>query len=361
MKTVAVVMAGGRGTRFWPLSRASRPKQLLSLFGEESMLATSVRRLERLVPVEQILVITGRDIETQVREQLPTLPHENILAEPMGRNTAPCVAWAAVTAHRRFGPDSVIAVLPADHYINDQGEFESCFESAVRYAQEGNIVTLGVRPSHPETGYGYLQFGDILAPLDGAALTALQLNAFVEKPSLEDAVSYLADGQYLWNSGMFFFSTDTILREFEQQLPDILKTIQTIDSASTGPNGDQVLSELFPTCQSISIDYGIMEQAKQLVTIPASFGWSDVGNWRAMLNFRGEKSENYEVGHVISKDCSGSVLVADEGTSLITLGVQDLAVIACTDVTVVLPIEQAQQVRELVDLVAKSTRKGLLD
>jgi len=361
MKTVAVIMAGGRGTRFWPLSRRSRPKQLLTLFGEQSMLATSVHRLKNLVPMERILVITGKDIEEQVRNDLPELPEENILAEPEGRNTAPCVAWAAVTAKRRFGSDSVIAVLPADHFISDQEGFEKSFISAAHYAKTGDIVTIGVRPSHPETGYGYLKFGALLPPIDEAPLSGLTLTSFVEKPSLEVAISYLQDGQYLWNSGMFFFSTQTILQEFQRQLPELLQIIETIDEASDTDQASAVLDENFSRCPSISIDYGIMENATRLATIPASFGWSDVGNWRALLDFRREDSPNFTAGHVISEDCDGAVLVADKGMTLVTLGVQDVAIIACSDVTVALPIERAQEVRTLVDRVREGTRSDLLD
>ncbi|MBR58718.1 MAG: mannose-1-phosphate guanylyltransferase [Myxococcales bacterium] len=360
MKIVAVVMAGGQGTRFWPLSRKHQPKQLLHLLGEESMLARTIRRLKPLMPVENILVVTGRGILDAVREELPDLPVENILAEPQGRNTAPCVAWASAVVRDRWGADTVIATLPADHYIGDEDGFRAVCESACAYAERGDIVTLGITPSHPETGYGYLQFGEDCTPIDGVSHRARKLEAFVEKPSLDVATSYLQAGNYLWNSGMFFFRADVILDEFRAHLPDVLDQIERV-SAAAPEHAEAVLEDAYQQCTSISIDHGIMEHSSRLATIPASFGWSDVGNWRALLDLREEGNDSFELGSVVSEDTSESVLVADEGVTLVALGLRGMTVVACGDVTLALPTDRAQEVRQLVELLDKSGRSDLID
>jgi len=361
MKTVAVVMAGGQGTRFWPLSRKSRPKQLLNMVGTESMLALTVRRLEGLVSADQILVVTGRDIEQAVREDLPHLPSENILAEPQGRNTAPCVAWASVTVRDRFGPDTVISVFPADHYIADEESFQNAFTSAVAYAQQGDIVTLGITPTRPETGYGYLRFGDFCPEIESVPCRVRTLQAFVEKPTFSQALTYLREGRYLWNSGMFFFRSDVILEEFETHLPEVLTLMEAVSTASSGKGYTEALEHAYRESPSISIDFGIMEHSERIVTIPSNLGWSDVGNWRALMDFRDEGQDCYIRGEVHCEETRSSVLVADEGMTLVTLGVNDLAVVACKDVTIVLPVERAQEVKELVDLMRKRGKEKLLE
>jgi mannose-1-phosphate guanylyltransferase len=360
MKTVAIVMAGGQGTRFWPLSRKSRPKQLLNMVGDESMLSLTVRRLEAVVPKDQILIVTGRDIEAAVREDLPQLPPENILAEPQGRNTAPCVAWAAVTVRDRFGPDTVISVFPADHYIADDEAFQNAFTSAAAYAQQKDIVTLGITPTRPETGYGYLRFGDFCPEITSVPCRVRKLQAFVEKPTFSQALTYLREGRYLWNSGMFFFRADVILEEFQAHLPDVLALMNAVSDAEGEDSYTEALEHAYQASPSISIDYGIMEHSERIVTIPSNLGWSDVGNWRALMDFRDEGQNCYIRGEVYAEESSGSVLIADEGRVLVTLGVNDLTVVACGDVTMVLPVERAQEVKDLVDLMRKRGKEGLL-
>ena len=360
MKIVAVVMAGGQGTRFWPLSRKHQPKQLLHLLGDESMLSRTIRRLTPMIPVEDIVVVTGRDILELVRAEIPDVPEENILAEPQGRNTAPCVAWASVVVRDRWGPDTVIATLPADHYIGDEDSFRDVCRSACAYADRGDIITLGITPTHPETGYGYLKFGDYCSPIDEVICRARTLIAFVEKPSLTTATTYLQEGQYLWNSGMFFFRADVILEEFAAHLPEVLEQIERVSSADTS-NVDAVLEDAYGKCQSISIDHGIMEHSTRLATIPASFGWSDVGNWRALLDLREEGKDSFELGSVVSEDTTESVLVAAEGVTLVALGLKGMTIVACDDVTLALPTDRAQEVRRLVELLDRTGHRDVLD
>ena len=361
MKTVAVVMAGGHGTRFWPLSRKSRPKQLLNMVADESMLSLTVRRLEALVPAEQILVVTGREIEDAVRADVPQLPAHNILAEPTGRNTAPCVAWAAVTIRDRFGPDTVISVFPADHYIADEEAFQQAFVSAVAYSKHKEIVTLGITPTRPETGYGYLRFGDFCPEMEAIPCRARTLQAFVEKPAFSQALTYLREGCYLWNSGMFFFRADVILEEFEAHLPEVLELMNQVSHADGTEDYARVLEDAYEKSPSISIDFGIMEHSDRIVTIPSSLGWSDVGNWHALMDFREEGQDCFTRGDVHAQESTGSVLIADNGHTLVTLGIKDLTVISAKDVTMVLPVDRAQEVKDLVELMRKSGKEELLD
>ena len=355
MRPLAVLMAGGAGTRFWPLSRRSRPKQLLRLFGDRSMVAITIDRIEPLVGRDGVLIVTERRIKEAIEAESDEVPAANIVAEPVGRNTAPCVALAAVVARERYGEERVLAVLPSDHYVGDEERFHNSVRSAVAYAEQGHLVTLGITPTRPETGYGYLKIGEFAPTVEGAPERARRLVAFVEKPTANQALAYLREGRYLWNSGMFFFRVDTILEEFRAHQPEILDRIEKVARAVDTPFFDNVLEEAYREVASISLDYGIMENSEHLLTIPTSFGWSDVGNWRAMLDLSGEE-EIFRHGHVLGEDTEKSVLVADEGVTIVTLGVRDLAVVACKDVTLVAKLDRAQEVRGLVEQLR---RKGL--
>ena len=360
MRPLAVVMAGGAGTRFWPLSRRSQPKQLLKLFGDRSMIGMTLERIDPVVGGDGTLIVTERRIVEAVRAEAPTVPPENVLAEPRGRNTAPCVALAAVVARERHGPERVLAVLPADHYIGDEERFHNAFHSAVAYAEQGHLVTLGITPTRPETGYGYLKIGEFAPVVDGAPDRARRLVAFVEKPTPNQALAYLREGRYLWNSGMFFFRVDAILEEFREHQPEILDRMEQLVPTIDTPDFDAALEEAYREVVSISLDYGIMEHSERLLTLPSSFGWSDVGSWRAVLDLGGEEGV-FRHGHVICEDTESSVLVAGEGVSVVTLGVRDLAVVACGDVTLVVHLDRAQEVRDLVDQLRRKGLDNLLE
>jgi len=329
------------------MSQPERPKQLLRLFNNESMVRASIRRLEPLVSPEDVLVITGAGIEDEVRRELSFLPAENIIGEPRGCNTAPCVALGALISQARFGEDRILAVLPADHHITNTAAYLETFRNALALAEQGYVATIGIQPTHPETGYGYLHCGDGIPSAPGA----VELKAFVEKPSIELALSYLQDGNYLWNSGTFFFQTRTILNEFQLHLPDVLSCFDAHPPELTGTSTRDQLRKAYEKMPSISLDYGIMEKCTKIAAIPGEFGWSDVGSWQALLDHKAPGEDNFTRGFVVAEDCTNSVLVADSGRKLAALGLENLAVVTSGDATLVLPLERAQEVRGLLDQV----------
>src|SRR5204862_7614625 len=267
----AVILGGGAGTRLWPSSRRARPKQLLSLGGPESLLGAAVRRGRAIVGAENTLIVTAADQAAAVREAVPDLPAANIVAEPVPRNTAAAVGLGAVTAQRRAGPDAVIAVLPADPYIGDEATFARLVRLAIVEARDA-IVTIGVRPTHPETGFGYIRLG---APLPRTGADAVHdVGGFYEKPDRPTAERYVTSGEYLWNSGMFFLTARRMLDETRGHLPALGALL---DAAIAAPKPEAVIASGYADAPSISIDHGIMEKARGLRVIPGAFGWNDVG------------------------------------------------------------------------------------
>lgn len=339
-----MIMAGGAGTRFWPMSRRHRPKQLLSLFGGKPMIAETVARFEGLVPIEQIIVVTADGLVDAIREAVPNLPHGNILAEPVGRNTAPAIGLAASEILRRSGdPATVMTVFPSDHFIRDVPRFRETVALAARIASSGAIVTLGIEPTTPETGYGYIRRGEMAD--DGSAA----VEQFVEKPPRETALEYFADGNYLWNAGMFAFRLDTILGEIERQMPALHGALGAIAEALTV--GDLVrYAELFEKLESISIDYGVMEKATSVRVIPVSFGWSDVGHWDTLPEVASTDARgNVTIGDVVAIDCDDSVLVGHDRRVLAAVGLQRIVVVDSEDAILVAPRDRVQEVRKVVE------------
>jgi len=344
----SVLLAGGVGSRFWPVSRASRPKQLLDLFGEGPMLRVTLERARPLAPPARTLVVTSQALAPAIRELLPEVPADNVLAEPVGRNTAPAIAWAALTALAR-DPDARLMVLPADHHIGDVAGFRATAARALDLAARGLIVTLGSPPTYPETGYGYIRRG---APLADAA--AFQVERFVEKPDLAKAVSYLADGGYDWNAGMFFFGARRFLDELALHHP-------TLHAAMTSAPD---VAAAYPGLPSISIDYAVMERSRHIVVLPGTFGWSDVGAWDALLPLAGAGEggaprESFHHGDVLELDGRGNVLFA-EGGLVCTIGVSDVVVVHTPDATFVCPRAEAQRAKDAVSALAAAGRKELL-
>ncbi len=331
-------MAGGVGSRFWPLSRRQRPKQLLDLFGQGSMLRQTVDRLAPLVAPERQVIVTGRILGDAIAAELPEVPRTNILEEPCGRNTAPAIGWAAQVIAGR-DPDAVLAILPADQFIADVPGYRATVERAVAACRDTqHIVTLGIRPTRPETGYGYIRASTrTLAPGVSA------VDAFVEKPDLGTAISYLASGDYLWNAGMFFVPARVILEELDLYEPDLaseLAAVAALDPAEM----DQAWSQL----TSISIDYAVMERSSRVAVIAGDFGWSDVGSWRTLFDHRAPDASGFRRGNIVEIDGSGNVLFCEDGALLATVGVSDLIVVHTPDATLVCPREQAQRLREVV-------------
>jgi mannose-1-phosphate guanylyltransferase len=339
----AVIMAGGSGTRFWPASRAAKPKQFLALGGaEETLLQATVRRASALVGIEHVFVVTALRHAGEAAEQLPALPGENLLLEPVGRNTAPCLAWASAHVRRR-DPSGVIAVMPADHHIEDESEFIGSLRRALSAAETGAIVTLGIKPTRPETGYGYLALGHAL----GERL--YRVEAFVEKPTRERAEQFLAADRYLWNSGMFFFRADVILREIDKRLPELSAFVGRCDDAARHGQEADVVAKEYPTLPSISIDYGVMEKAEGILVVPASFGWNDLGSWAATFELSAKDGDGNAVqGDLLAIDSSGCFTSARTGKLVVLIGMHDIVAVDTEDALLIVPRDRAQEVSKVV-------------
>ncbi len=345
MKRTALIMAGGRGERFWPKSRKNLPKQFLSLTDDgKTMIQLTIERILPLVALEDIYIATNRDYKDLVREQLPDLPEENILCEPIGRNTAPCIGLGAIHISRKY-EDAVMMVLPSDHLIKYQQMFLNTLRQGCELAEKGpNLVTIGITPDYPETGYGYIKF--IPEESDGHAYA---VDRFVEKPSLEVAKEYLATEQYLWNSGMFLWKVSTILDNLKQFMPTIYNGLQIIKSAINTADAETVLETEFTAFPSESIDYGIMEKAKNIFILPGTFGWDDVGSWLAVGRIRKSNEQGNVVnGNIITigtKNC-----IIEGGQKLIaTVGLENLIIVDTEDATLICDKNSAGDIKKVLE------------
>ncbi len=353
----AVVMAGGSGTRFWPLSRRRRPKQLLPLAGDRSLLRATVDRLGALVPPERVLVVTGSAVADAVRAELPEVPAENILVEPEGRDTAACVGLAAWTVARRW-PSAAMVVLPADHVIPDGAALRRALAAAVAVARaRDGLVTLGIRPARPDTGFGYVELGEAEGTADG--LPVHRAVRFVEKPDRPRAEAMLASGRFRWNSGMFAWTTGAIEGAIRAHLPALAAGLDALFRQAESDGMAAALAARYPGLERISIDYGVLERAERVWVLPVELGWSDVGAWPGLEEVLTAEDGVVKVGDVLALDAAGSVVVSD-GPLVAVVGVRDLVVVATRDAVLVVPKDQAQRVREIVELLRASGRDDLL-
>jgi mannose-1-phosphate guanylyltransferase len=342
----AVIMAGGIGSRFWPASRKEHPKQFLDVFGDGTLIQNTVARLQGLIPPERCLVVTHDRYVDKTKKQLPAVPDENILAEPISRNTAPCITYAAATLVDR-DPDATMVVLPADHVIGNVAQFHETLDVATDAAQEPNaLVTIGIEPTYPATGYGYIQYdGD---ENEEGSLEAHPVRTFAEKPDQSTAERFIDSGDFLWNSGMFIWRADTILDQVETHLPDAHEAFAPVREAGSGVDRD-TLTQAFQDSPRISIDYGVMEQADTVYVVPGAFEWNDVGDWRAVYDLS-DKNElgNVIEGNVIMQDSSRCYVKA--GDRLVVLvGIHDMVVVDTDDAVLVCNRESAQQVKQVVE------------
>ena len=345
MKKTALIMAGGRGERFWPKSRMNLPKQFLSLTGDgKTMIQLTVERIAPLVDIQDVYIATNESYRHLVLEQLPDLPEENILCEPVGRNTAPCIGLGAAHISKKYG-DALMMVLPSDHLIKYEPIFRQTLQDACRVAEQGeNLVTLGITPDEPETGYGYIKFNPNVT-----LERACAVERFVEKPNLEKAKEYLASQEYLWNSGMFIWKVSTILNNIKAYLPEMYEGLETIKAAIGTEAQESVLKATFPGLQSVSVDYGIMEKAQNIYTLAGTFGWDDVGSWLAV----GRIQKTNEFGNVVS----GSVVsvntrncIIQGGSKLIaTVGLSDIVVVDTEDALLVCNKENAGEIKKVLE------------
>lgn len=354
----AVVMAGGSGTRFWPISRRSRPKQLLAIGTEEALIVETVKRLAPVIPIERVVVVAGAGHMPPIAQLLPALRASNQIIEPCARNTAPALGLAAIHLRRR-DPEAIMAVFPADHHIADVAGFQRLILAAAERAAEGEIVTLGIQPSRPETGYGYIRYHADRRVVAGEAVEVFEVDRFVEKPPLSTAERYLAEGGYLWNSGTFFFKASRLLADIRAHIPALAAALDRVDAALGTPDYARVLDEAFNAAPSISIDYGIMERAEAVRVIPAQIGWNDVGHWAALADFvPADEAGNVTHGPQLLIEAEGNITHSEDGRLIAALGVRDLVIVSTEDVVLVLPKDRAQDVRALVDAL-KNGREGL--
>ena len=353
-----VILAGGSGTRLWPLSRALYPKQLISLVDRHTMLQNTILRLGGLDGAGRPVVICNDEYRFMVAEQLRQIDikADSIILEPVGRNTAPALAVAAIRA-MKTGDDPVLLILPADHHIQLTAEFQGVIKSGHAYAQAGRMITFGIVPDKPETGYGYIKMGDPLPPAGGDA-TAVSIAAFVEKPDLATARRYVASKVYCWNSGMFMFKASQVLKELERFVPDIVAACrQAIDRGKSDLDFFRLDKAAFAVCPSDSIDYAVMEKTDSGVMLPLAAGWNDLGSWEALWQV-GEKDDlgNVVKGDVVLHDVGDSYLHA-EHRLIAAVGLKDHIVVETSDAVMISPRDRVQDVKGLVDQLKSQNRE----
>ena len=355
----AVILAGGIGTRLWPRSRRRRPKQLLDIVNRRTMLQNTVDRVQPLIPPERTFVVTGAEYVAQVREQLPQLPPDNVLVEPVGHGTAPCIGLAAV-ALSHLAPQGVMVSLHADHVIADAPRFRDLLLAAADMARLGRMVTLGIQPTYPETGYGYIERGRFVRRSRGEPV--YKVVRFLEKPPAEQAAEFVRDGHHYWNSGLFIWRVDTILQAIQQWLPNLYAQLMLISEAWGTPEQDAVLNRVWPATESISIDVGIMEKATDIVVVPAQIGWSDIGSWASLADIMDANHEGNVIlgdSEHLSLDTRNSLIYAP-GRVIATIGLTDTIVVDTGDVLLICTKSRAQDVRQFVEKLRSAGRHDLL-
>ncbi|MBO4547051.1 MAG: mannose-1-phosphate guanylyltransferase [Treponema sp.] len=356
MKTTALIMAGGRGERFWPKSRKNLPKQFLSLTNDSrTMIQLTVDRIKPLVDIKDVYIATNKNYLPLVKEQLPDIPSENIICEPIGRNTAPCIGLGAAHIAKNNG-DALMMVLASDSLIKNDELFVDTLRQALDIAQKDkNIVTMGITPNYPETGYGYIKFD--AQKKNGEAF---KVERFVEKPDLEKAKEYLADGSYLWNSGMFVWKASTVLGSIQEFMPDLYAGLQKIQAAVGTADCQNVLESVFPTLPSESIDYGVMEKARDIYTLPGDFGWDDVGSWLAVGRIRTLDETNSAIsGNVVAINCEHNIIQG--GKKLIAaVGLKDMVVVDTDDAILICSKESAGDIKKVLQSLRDQKREEYL-
>jgi mannose-1-phosphate guanylyltransferase len=353
----AVIMAGGSGTRLWPLSRQHRPKQALKLIGQRTMFQHAVDRIASLFPPERILVVTRNEHAALLMEQMPELPAENFLLEPEGRGTAPVIGLAAIHLQHR-DPNASMIVLTADHYITEAEEFRRALSAALQVAAAGQLVTLGIKPTSPSTGFGYIHHGENLGV--NAGFPTFRVERFVEKPDQDTATALIASGESSWNSGMFIWRVDRILAEFERQMHDFYGQLIEVATTLQTPAYEATLKHVWPRVAKQTIDYGIMEQAQAVAVISVSIGWTDVGSWGSLLTLlNADQDGNIVIGSHVGLDTHNTFTFSDKRL-IATIGVQGLVIVDTDDALLVCSKDQEQAVRELVDTLQRDGYSWLL-
>ena len=345
----ALIMAGGKGTRFWPLSTEEKPKQFLNLIGEETMIQMTVNRIKPIIPIERIFVCTGEMYVDLVKEQLPELPKRNIIVEPEGRNTAPCIALSAMVIDRYY-KNSNMVVLPSDHLINDEEEFRNTLLAADSFIREKDeaIVTLGMNPTRPEVGYGYIKYSNEV--LKSNDFRVIKVDAFVEKPNLDTAKKYLREGNYLWNGGMFIWSINNIINQIKMYSPNTYNALINVMEVSEDKLQETINSN-YENTEATSIDYAVLEKSKDVYVIPSNFGWDDVGSWEALDRYR----EKDELGNVLVGESkvvkANNNLVISSSNKVVVEGLSDIYVIENDGKVLVGHKSNVANIKELKNIV----------
>jgi mannose-1-phosphate guanylyltransferase len=354
MNRFAVILAGGGGTRFWPLSRQNKPKQLLNISGNDIMINDTILRYENVISSENTIIVTNKS-QVSLLENilLEEVPRNNILKEPVAKNTAACILYAALHLQKKHG-DCVMVVLPSDHYITNESSFREVLEKACQLAERAdNLITIGIKPSFPSTGYGYINFNKNILQNE-----AYEVNEFVEKPNFERAKQYLASGDYLWNSGMFLWKTSKIIDSFQRYLPRLYNTMMMVYGDIGTEREQEAIAEIYPNLQNISIDYGILERSDEVIVIPGDFGWNDVGSWDALGGiFSPDDDGNIVKAKHIGVGTKNSIIFGD-GRLIATIGIDNLIIAETGDAILVCPKDRAQDVKSIVDMLKE---KGMGD
>lgn len=354
MTRYAVIMAGGSGERFWPWSRSNLPKQFLTLHGQSSLIQQSVERVQNFFDSQNILVVVRREHASLAREQLPHLPQENFIIEPVGRNTAPCIGLAAIYLRKR-DPHATMLAFPADHLVQDQASFLHCLENAFQLASSTEfLVTIGISPTRPETGYGYIE-------REGKALpgvpSAFKVRRFVEKPDLDKALKFFSSDSYFWNSGIFVWKTELILKKLAKYLPELYHGLAEIALHLGSEQEQEMLKNIFPSLPSISIDYGVMEKDADILVVQGDFLWDDLGSWDALAEFLPKDQNQMGVcGEFIGIDTTNCLIYGQQNSLIATLGVQDLVIVQAGNAVLICSKERTQEIKKLVEVLKE---KGL--
>ncbi|MEZ4711119.1 MAG: mannose-1-phosphate guanylyltransferase [Caldilineaceae bacterium] len=355
-----VILAGGVGTRLWPRSRQSRPKQFSDITGDgRTMIQATVERISPLAANDQIYVVTGRQYAELTAAQLPQIPKENIIVEPSGRNTGPAIGLACMHLHRR-DPNAIVAFIHSDHVIAREDCFRAALQRGATAAAEGHLVTLGIQPDSPHTGYGYIKRDQVLLPAEQGKQPVYSVERFLEKPDLATAQTFLQEGGYYWNGGIFICRVDRMLSELARQLPDGYAHLQAIGASLEAPNAEEILLAEWEQMPNISIDHAVMEGAECVAVTPLDAGWNDVGSWDALevVLARDEKGNCVARGDLIAEDSCGNIVYSNKMVTLI--GMQDLVVVETEDALLVGPKSQMQKVKNVVEALKAQGRSDLL-
>lgn len=368
MEKYGVIMAGGGGTRFWPLSRREMPKQLLNLTGKDTMVNETIDRIAKNVPRENIYIVTNVT-QTPPMEKVTAekIDPKHILSEPAARNTAACIGYAAVEIRKRYG-DGIMCVLASDHYIKNGDVYAEVMDFAMELAEKTDrLVTIGIKPTSPATGYGYIKYnkrvkevGHTIGEESGKRITAYSVEDFVEKPGLSTAKSYVEQGCYLWNSGMFIWKTSVILKYFEELLPDVYECLLEIEEAIGTEDEQETIDRVYPKIPKISVDYGIMERADNVVMLEGDFGWSDVGSWDALDTlYEPDRNNNVIYGeqiHIGSKNC----IAYGQNKLIATIGLDNVVIVETEDAILVCDKNKAQDVKKIVEILEEQGKEQYL-